>query len=65
MLFVHHFPRWLRENWPTQTQFPVEYGLKSYGEGRCREVVITIGGCVLKVLGLCVVSIGNHPPNSV
>ena len=27
MLFVHHFPRWLRENWPTQTQFRVEYGL--------------------------------------
>ena len=27
MLFVHHFPRWLRENWPTQRQIPVEYGL--------------------------------------
>ena len=28
MLFVPHFPRWLRENWATQMQIPVEYGLK-------------------------------------
>ena len=27
MLFVHHFPHWLRENWPRQTRFLVEYGL--------------------------------------
>ena len=27
MLFVHHFSRWLGENWPTQRQFSVEYGL--------------------------------------
>ena len=27
MLFVHYFPRWLRENKPTRTPFPVEYGL--------------------------------------
>ena len=30
MLFVHHFPRSIRENWPTQRQIPVEYGLKCY-----------------------------------
>ena len=34
MLFVHHFPRWLRENWPTQRQIPVEYGLKNISKYR-------------------------------
>ena len=29
MLFLHHFPRWLRENSPTQRQFSVEYGLNA------------------------------------
>ena len=29
MLFVHHFLRWLSENWPTQRQITVEYGLKA------------------------------------
>ena len=29
MLFVQLFPRWQRENQPTQRQIPVEYGLKA------------------------------------
>ena len=42
MLFVHHFPRWLHENWPTQTQFPVEYGLKSLNEHHNQRILFLL-----------------------